>query len=168
MKKLLSIIVSYLLLSLPAFAVTNLNDGSSVNFSDYIGQGKWTVIEIWRHDCPSCRKTIHHISDFDAISENYNAQVIGVSSDGMYNKPQAQQFVDNHSLEFTNLLSNPEEINQLIQAHSPQSFIGTPTTLLFSPEGVTAGVVVGPVTTEELSQYFEQQKSAEQALPESL
>jgi len=78
MKKLLSIIVSYLLLSLPAFAVTNLSDGSSVNFADYIGKGKWTVIEIWKHDCPACRATIHHISNFDAISQNYNAQVIGV------------------------------------------------------------------------------------------
>jgi len=167
MKKLLSIIVSYLLLSLPAFAVTNLSDGSSVNFADYIGKGKWTVIEIWKHDCPACRATIHHISDFDAISENYNAQVIGVSSDGLNNKQLASTFVDNHALEFTNLLSNPREIDQLIRSHSPQSFIGTPTVMLFSPEGEPAGIVVGPVTSDELVQYFDQQQSAKQDSPES-
>ena len=166
MKKLLSIIVAYLLLSLPAFAVTNLQDDSKVNFSDYIGKGKWTVLEIWRHDCPACRKTIHHIADFDAISENYNAQVIGVSSDGMPKKALAQEFVDNHALEFPNLLSTPIEIDQLIRAYSPQSFIGTPTVMLFTPEGESVGVVVGPVTTEQLSTYFEQQQSAQNTLPD--
>ena len=167
MKKILSIIVAYLLLSLPAFAVTNLKDGSEVSFGDYIGQGKWTVMEIWRHDCPSCRNTIYHISDFDAISENYNAQVIGISSDGIKNKQLATAFVENQALEFTNLLSNPTEIDQLIRNNSPQSFIGTPTVMLFTPEGKSAGVIVGPVTADELSHYFELQKATEKKMPAS-
>ena len=119
-------------------------------------------MEIWRHNCPACRNSIHHISDFDAISENYNAQVIGVSSDGLSKKEQAIAFVDNQALEFTNLLSNPEEVDQLIRSSSPQSFIGTPTVMLFTPEGKSAGIIVGPVTTDELSYYFEQQKSSEE------
>ena len=161
MKKIISIIVVYLLLSLSAFAVTNLKDDSSTNFTNYIGKGKWTVFEVWSHNCRSCRKNIHHLSDFDAIAENYNAQVIGISLDGPERKEQAKAFVDNQALEFPNLLANVQEVEQLIHKHAPQSPLATPTVMMFSPEGEFAGIVVGPVTTNQLTQYFDEQQVAE-------
>ena len=158
MKKIIFIIVSYFLLALPAFAVTQLADGSASNFADYIGKGKWTVVEIWSYHCPICKKTIHHLADFDAIAEDYNAQVIGVSMDGEENRDKAKQFVSNHDLEFTNLLATPVEIDKLIVNNVPNAhFIGTPTIMLFTPEGKSAGYVIGPVTTDELTTYFESQ-----------
>ena len=161
MKKIISIIVTYLLLSLPAFAVTSLKDNSTVNFSDYIGKGKWTVLEVWSHHCRACKATIHHLSDFDAVSENYNAQVIGVSMDGPERKKQALAFIDNHALEFPNLLANIQEVERLIHGYAPQSPLATPTVMMFSPEGEFAGIVVGPVTTDELTKYFDDQKASE-------
>lgn len=161
MKKIISIIVTYLLLSLPAFAVTNLKDDSNTHFTDHIGKGKWTVLEIWSHNCHSCRKNIHHLSDFDAIGENYNAHVIGISLDGPERKAQAKAFVENQALEFPNLLANVQEVEQFIHKHAPQSPLATPTVMMFSPEGEFAGIVVGPVTTNQLTQYFDEQEAAE-------
>ncbi len=162
MKKILSIIVAYLLLSVSAFAATNLENDSKANFADYIGKGKWTVIEIWSYDCPSCRKFIHHLSDFDAIAENYNAQVIGISLDGSEMKKQAKAFVSNQDLEFTNLLADVTDVEKLIHSNAPQAPLVTPTLMIFSPEAVFAGIIVGPITTDELVKYFETQAKAEE------
>ncbi len=163
MQKFIFIILSYCLLSLPALAMTNLNNSTPVQFSDYLGKGKWTVLEIWSHNCPACRKTMHHLSDFHAISEDYNAEVIGISLDGAEKRQQAQAFVKNQDLEFTNLLANVIEVEQFVHQHAPQAPLGTPTVMLFSPEAEFAGIIVGPVTADELIDYFDKQKKAEAA-----
>jgi peroxiredoxin len=163
MQKLILIITTYCLLSLPAFAVTDLNNNVTVNFNDYLTTGKWTVLEIWAHDCPACRKTMHHLSDFNAIAENYNAQVIGVSLDGYDRRQQAQSFVKNQDMEFTNLLANVPEVEQFIHKYAPQAPLGTPTVMLFSPEAEFAGIIVGPVSMDELVHYFEEQQKVEQS-----
>jgi peroxiredoxin len=162
MQKFIFILVSYCLLSFPAFAVSELNDSTPTQFNNHIGQGKWTVLEIWSYDCPACRKTMHHLSDFYAIAEDYNARVIGVSLDGEQKRKDAQAFVKNQALEFTNLLANVQEVEQFIHQYAPQAPLGTPTVMLFSPEAEFAGIIVGPVTMNELSNYFDKQKEAEQ------
>ncbi len=160
MKKIFFIIVSYLVFALPAFAVTQLENGTASHFSDYIGKGKWTVLEIWSYNCHICKKTIHHLADFDVIADDYNAQVIGVSIDGEQNREKAKQFVANNDLEFTNLLATPEDADALIANYIPNThFIGTPTIMLFTPEGKSAGYIVGPVTVDELVAYFNSQKN---------
>lgn len=165
MQKLIFILISYCLLSLPALAISNLDKNIDnmppVQWNDYLGKGKWTVLEIWSYDCPACRKTMHHLSDFYAIAEDYNARVIGVSLDGEQKRQAAQQFVKNQALEFTNLLANVQEVEQFIHKYAPQAPLGTPTVMLFSPEAVFAGIIVGPVTTDELITYFDKQKEAE-------
>jgi len=165
MQKLIFILVSYCLLSLPALAISNLDNTTGNNmpiqWNDYIGKGKWTVLEIWSFDCPACRKTMHHLSDFYAIAEDYNARVIGVSLDGEQKRQAAQAFVKNQALEFTNLLANVQEVEQFIHKYAPQAPLGTPTVMLFSPEAEFAGIIVGPVTMNELSNYFDKQKEAE-------
>jgi len=161
LQKLTFILVSYCLLSFPAFAISNLNDNTPTQFNHHIGQEKWTVLEIWSYDCPACRKTMHHLSDFDAIAEDYNARVVGVSLDGKQKRKEAQAFVNNQALEFTNLLANVQEVEQFIHQYAPQAPLGTPTVMLFSPKAEFAGIIVGPVTMDELITYFDKQKEAE-------
>jgi len=161
MQKVIFIFISYCLFSLPALAISDLQDSSATQFNEHIGKGKWTVLEIWSYDCPACRKTMHHLADFNAIAEDYNAQVIGVSLDGDQKRTQAQAFVKNQALEFKNLLANVQEVEQFIHRYAPQAPLGTPTVMLFSPEAEFAGIIVGPVSADELITYFEKQQAAE-------
>lgn len=144
------------LMSLNAQAVTTL-EGSPASLDDYLNQDKWTVLKIWSHNCHACNATMHQINDFSAIAEDYNAQVLGLSIDGLDRLKEDQAFVEKHDLSFPNLVGDVMEVQQLVQTHAPNAPLATPTMMMFAPKGEFTGIVVGSggITPEELIKYFE-------------
>lgn len=143
-------------LTMNAQAITML-DGTPATLEQYLQQDKWTVVKIWSHECHACNATMHQINDFAAISDDYNAQVIGLSIDGPERLKEDQAFVEKHDLSFPNLVGNVMEVQQLVQANAPQAPLATPTMMMFAPKGEFTGIVVGSggITPTELVKYFE-------------
>jgi peroxiredoxin len=132
-------------------------DGAARNVNEFIGKGQWTVVAIWHSDCPICKRDIHEMAFFhDAHRKAKDAIVLGVSVDGYANKAKAQRFVDEHSLDFTNLITGPEQIARF----GAGRFVGTPTFYIYSPQGELAAKQVGPISQEDLEQFIAKSSAA--------
>ncbi|MGB3916032.1 TlpA family protein disulfide reductase [Thiothrix litoralis] len=143
-----------LLLTAPANALSDMED-KPATFDSLVGKGKWTVMEVWASDCRMCRATIHHTVDFE--TSNPDVDVIGVSLDGKAGKANAEKFIDEQGLTFTNLLSDPSEVDKYLYSTAKESFIGTPTFMVYNPQGKLLAVQPGAVTAEELSDFIKKQ-----------
>ena len=117
-------------------------DGKDHQVGEFIGQGKWTIVAVWSADCPICRRDIYHMTFFHEEHRKTDATVLGLSIDGQAGRDKARAFVNDQSLNFPNLLGEPEDPSRL----SGTMFIGTPTYYFFSPEGKFMTQRIGPVT----------------------
>ena len=117
-------------------------DGKDHHVSEFIGQGKWTIVAVWSADCPICRRDIYHMTFFHEEHRKTDATVLGLSVDGQAGRDKARAFINDQSLNFPNLLGEPDDPGRL----SGAMFIGTPTYYFFSPEGKFMTQRIGPVT----------------------
>ena len=117
-------------------------DGKDHDVSEFIGQGKWTIVVVWSADCPICRRDIYHMTFFHEEHRKADATVLGLSIDGPAGRDKAKAFVNDQSLNFPNLLGGPDDPGRL----SGGMFIGTPTYYVFSPEGKFITQRIGPMT----------------------
>ena len=120
-------------------------DGKDHNVNEYVGRGKWTIVVVWSKDCPICKRDIYHMTFFYDEHRRKDATVLGLSIDGYDNRAKAQVFIDDQSLNFPNLIGDPDDPSRI----SGTMFIGTPTYYFFSPDGKFMTQRIGPVTQEQ-------------------
>jgi thiol-disulfide isomerase/thioredoxin len=56
-------------------------DGNQHSLSEYIGKGKWVVVNIWGTDCPYCRAELDALIDFHDQHQDKDAMVVGLTLD---------------------------------------------------------------------------------------
>lgn len=158
---LLMVLLILPVLTLAAGPDVQLKDlqGKVHNVSEYVGQGKWTIVVIWSADCPICRRDIYHMTFFQDEHHKKDATVLGVSIDGYANRDKAQSFIDDQSLNFPNLIGDPDDASRI----SKMKFIGTPTYYFFSPEGVFMTQRIGPVTQQQAEEVIRNLEKVHQA-----
>lgn len=125
-------------------------DGKDHQVGEFIGQGKWTIVVVWSADCPICRRDIYHMTFFHEEHRKTDATVLGLSIDGYDNRAKAKGFIEEQSLNFPNLIGEPEDASRL----SGAMFIGTPTYYFFSPDGKFMTQRIGPVTQQQAEQII--------------
>jgi thiol-disulfide isomerase/thioredoxin len=137
---------------LPDLVLEDFN-GNKVPVSRYIGQGKWTLVMLWAHNCPVCNQEAQNISFFHEEHKRLgNAAVLGVSVDGRDGVAKARRFVDNHLLDFPNLIADLRDDN--LHRFGGGPFIGTPTFFVYSPVGELVGKSVGPISIAALEKLI--------------
>lgn len=148
-KRLLAPLIALLLAPLLLAAVPDLAlqdfSGKERRLGEFLGKGQWVVVVAWSKDCPICKRDIHHMTFFHDEHKDKDARVLGLSVDGVANRRQAQAFIDDHDLNFPNLIGDPGDAAKL----SGQPFIGTPTYYFFDPRGRLAAVRVGALTQSQ-------------------
>ncbi len=149
-----------LLASLPSQAMTTF-DGKPGRVSDYLDDGKWTVVMIWASDCHICNKEISHYVDFHFVHQDEDARVLGISIDGQEKRAAAEQFISRHRVNFPNLIGEPDEVAEWYQRLTGNAFVGTPTFLFFNPQGKLVAKQVGAVPTELIEEFMHRQARAE-------
>lgn len=134
-----------------AFALSDM-DGKAASFGQLAVPGKWTVVEIWASDCRACRASIHETIDFEA--SNPDVAVVGLSLDGETpeGKAKAQKFIDEFALDFNNLLNNPTDVDKFLYGTHKYSFIGTPTFVVYDPEGKLHKIQAGIMRSDALQE----------------
>lgn len=133
-------------------------DDSQHRLSEYIGQGKWVVLNIWGTRCPPCREEMPELASFHDEHKNNDAIVIGIAIDfpsyAYANKNEVIAFADDYLIDFPVLLSD-SSITEKIGLGRLQ---GLPTTYLFDPDGNVVGVQVGGITKEILEDFINKKK----------
>ncbi|MGB5398420.1 MAG: TlpA disulfide reductase family protein [Gammaproteobacteria bacterium] len=113
--------------------------------SEYLGKGKWTVVNIWGVDCPPCRE---EMPELVLLHDQYSATlltILGIAIDfpgfGYADKDEVKNFMDEYMIDFPVLLSD-ESISKKLGAGYLQ---GLPTTYIFSPQGELVGMQTGGI-----------------------
>jgi len=135
-----------------AFELKDFN-GSAVNLQDEIGKGKWTLVMFWAHDCGVCRVESPLISDFHTKREDVN--VIGISIDGDERKHLAEDFLNATKPSFPSYISSLTLVATNYQIITQEEFRGTPTFLLFTPDGTLLGNNPGKLSIESLEGFID-------------
>ena len=154
-----SIFILLLVLLLPSTAYASAPqlslkdmDGIEQPLNQYIGKGKWTVLVIWAEDCEACNAEIENYDFFHEEHKKLNAQILGVSVDGWDKIKLARDFVKRHGLSFSNLVIEPD-MNEILKLGG-ESFVGTPTIYIYSPDGQIVAAQAGAVPVNIIEDFI--------------
>ena len=132
----------------------SVDDGSPVTLENLTGQGKWTLVMIWATTCILCRSQKPVISAFHDKHKNGDAHVIGVALDGVNNLGEVRKYIDEHHVTFPNYVSQMTLAASHYLGVTDEQFRGTPTYLLFSPEGELIGKNPGLLSAEAIENFI--------------
>jgi thiol-disulfide isomerase/thioredoxin len=137
----------------PDIPLKNLQ-GKEERLSDYLGKGKWVLFNIWGPKCPPCLEEVAELVTFHEEHVDTNAMVVSLALDfpsfGYAKVDQVAAFVDDYFVNFPVLLGDARLAEQV----TGQRLLGTPSTLLYDPDGELAAVRVGSVTQAMIENYI--------------
>ena len=149
-KTLLLSVIGALILSGSALAFTDLN-GEKTTIEAEVGNGKWTVVEIWAADCHACRMHMPEMVDFDGKVKDL--RIVGISLDGQAGKADAKSMIKEYGIPFKTILSNPIEVNAWMEVTAEEGLIGTPTFMIFDPEGKLVALQPGIISVAAIEKF---------------
>lgn len=130
-------------------------DDSSPKLSEYIGQGKWVILNVWGTRCPPCLEEMPELASFHDAHKNKDGIVVGIAIDfpsfGYAKKDEVIAFVEDYLIEFPILLSD----SRITEKMGLGRLEGLPTSYLFNPAGDVVGMQVGGITEKILTDFIE-------------
>lgn len=130
-------------------------DDSEHKLSQYIGHGKWVVLNIWGTRCPPCREEVPELVRFHDEHKDNDAIVIGIAIDfpsyGYAVQREVIDFAEDYLIDFPLLLSD----SSITEKMGLGRLQGLPTTYLFNPGGDVVGMQVGGITSKILQDFIE-------------
>ncbi len=129
-------------------------DGKAGSVESWTGKGKWLVVMIWAHDCPICNVEVEGYAQFHEEHKDKDASVLGISIDGSANKAGAEEFIRRHDVPFSNLIGEPQAAMRWYMAQTGLRFHGTPTVMIYGPDGRLRAAEAGAVPLEIIEKYI--------------
>jgi thiol-disulfide isomerase/thioredoxin len=135
--------------------LSDLASGESRSFTSLTGEGKWTLFMLWASDCGVCRREAPEIERFHTRQKNASARVVGISLDGPEYLQAAREFVSDYRLSFPNMVAEVEDVMTQFYDLTGTHMLGTPSFLLFAPDGQVRSYQVGPIDVALLEQLIQ-------------
>ena len=109
-------------------------DGTTVSLSDYVGKGKYVLVDFWASWCGPCRRAIPGIIE---LYNEYNAKGLEILGVAVWDKPEnTRQAIEEEKMPWPQII-NAQEIPTDIYG-----ITGIPHLIFFAPDGtiVTRGL----------------------------
>ncbi len=129
-------------------------EGKFTTLSQHFEKDKWTLVMLWTTDCGICQREYPVMSAFHDKHKDTTAKVIGVSLDGYSNLETITEHIDEMPMTFDNLIGEITVVAFNYEAATEESLRGTPTFLMFNPDGQLVGHNPGPVRPEALEKFI--------------
>ena len=150
--------VLLVILSCPTLAGSplfqNLGSDAFETVDIHRGQGQWLVVMLWASDCEICKTEVGAYKQFHQRHRQTTASVLGLTIDGTAGKEEALDFVNQHNLNFSNLIGEPETVMSYFQVLTGSPWIGTPSFLVFGPNGELMAQQVGALSPGLIEQFI--------------
>jgi len=129
-------------------------EGRPHHMSEYIGKGKWTIVNIWGPKCPPCQEEVPELVRFHDEHKNSDAIVVGIALDypsfGDAQVDEVAEFAGEYLVSYPLLLGNAEVAGRF----GAGPLLATPTTFAFSPAGELVGVQMGVISREVIENFI--------------
>jgi len=125
-----------------------------------IGQGQWTLVMIWATNCHVCKEQKPKLSVFHEKHKDRDARVVGIALDGKRGLTRVAAFMKKLNVKFPTFVGNPPSVMEQYMVLTEQRFRGTPTYLLFDPQGKLMGNNPGPITIAALERFIDRHSVA--------
>ena len=155
-----SLVAGLMLVSFLSQAAIQDFKGNPTTLQEHIVKGKWTVVLFWASDCHVCNQEAHSYVDFHFMNSDEKAEILGFSVDGKEKLQEAKKFIQRHRLNFPNIIGEFSEIAKIYAELTGAPFVGTPSVMVFDPEGVLKAAQVGAVPTSIIEEFIESQTVA--------
>lgn len=129
-------------------------DGKFTTLSQHFEEGKWTLVMLWTTNCGVCIREYPIMSKFHDNHKDIDAKVIGVSLDGYSQLDSITNHIDEMPMSFDNLIGELTVVAFNYEAFTEESLLGTPTYMMFNPQGQLVGHNPGPVKLETLENFI--------------
>ena len=130
--------------------------GNHRNVYEFIGHGKWTLVNIWSPTCIQCRIEMPDLNKFHQEHHEIDATVLGITIDYpsfKYGKKDlAEAFIKKYGITFPILMGDQDLASEI----SGERLRAIPTTYFFHPEGKLVARWPGIVKREELEEFIQQ------------
>lgn len=134
-------------------------DGQQHALNDYIGQGKWVVVNVWATACPYCRHELFDLTNFHNAHHQKDAMVLGLTIDwpsfDYPNQAYLTDFASSHFIDYPLLMVNGEMASKVIG----KSVDMVPLSFFYNPDGQLVHRINGMVTEEMLEAVIKQNQS---------
>ena len=150
-----------ILLSIPGFASANAPDvrlmrvdGVEQSMADYIGKGKWVVINVWSPTCTACVKELPAIEAFRKKHID-DVQMLGLTIDfpsfGYGRIDIINEFLEKTPLNYPLFLADIELASEVIG----NWLVAIPLMAIFHPDGRVLARWPGYVDTNEIEEFMQ-------------
>ncbi len=130
--------------------------GNHHNISEYIGHGKWTLVNVWSPTCIQCVVEMPDLNKFHLQHRDTDATVLGITIDypsfEYGKKDLAEAFIKKYNITFPILMGDQDLASEVGGKHLK----AIPTTYFFHPDGKLVARWPGIVKKEELEEYIQQ------------
>ena len=123
------------------------SDGQSVSFSDYVGKGKYVLVDFWASWCGPCKREIPNIRD---AYQKYGPKGLEVLSVAVWDKPEdTKAAAAEHGVVWSQIINAQQIPTDLYGIR------GIPQIMLFGPDGtILKRDLRGEGIDAELAKYF--------------
>ena len=122
-------------------------DGKTIRLSDYVGRGKYVLVDFWASWCGPCRAEIPNIINMHEKYKDRNFTALGVA---VNDKPEATL----RAIE-SDKITYPQILNSQNIALSVYGFNAIPEIILFAPDGtIVARGLRGDSIEKKLAEIF--------------
>ena len=123
--------------------------------------GKWTVVMIWASNCHVCNAESSQYSEFHTAHADKDAKIIGMSLDGEEGKAAAEEFIERNGVIFPNLIGDIPTVATWYQMQTGEAFRGTPTFVVFGPDGEIRAAQPGAVAPTVVEKFMAEEKKVD-------
>jgi len=138
----------------PTIKLERVDNGQYQALSDYIGQGKWVVVNVWSPSCSSC---VHELPELIKFREKYKDKitVLGVTLDYpsfTYGKINTvKSFLKHYPLDYPLFLADFDMASELIG----RRLVGIPLIAIYHPDGRALARWPGEIDIHEIEDFMQ-------------
>jgi len=129
-------------------------DGTETSLDSLTGNGKWTLVMIWATNCHVCKLQKPEMSAFHDERKDVDAHIVGIALDGPKHVDVVNQYIKDNNVSFPTFVGDTAIIASHYFGMTEENLRGTPTYLLFNPEGELLANNPGLLTVEALESFI--------------
>ena len=128
--------------------------GQVARLGPVLASTNWTLVMLWAHDCVPCERQKPMIEKFHTDTFKRGVKVVGVSTDATALRDKAEKIYRATRTSFDTYYFEGTNFKADFLAFTGQDFLGTPTYMVFDPDGILKVMHTGSVTRGMLDELF--------------